>query len=199
MADLLATASDLATLLQQDVDTSSATMALELATGAIQTECGWRILQETVTGLTVLPIAAFGPIQLPTAHLTSLAIIEGGVVLVDGRDYSWTEAGTATRMGWGGALVFPLSVAVPWRLYPIVVTYTHGYATVDVPQLIRGVCLNVAARMFDNPTGLRSETAGQAQEVKSTGDQQSFAGPTLTALEARALLPYKADPLVVVA
>jgi hypothetical protein len=52
VADTFATATDLATYLEQDsVDTASATQALELATGAVQTYCGWRILAETVTGL----------------------------------------------------------------------------------------------------------------------------------------------------
>jgi hypothetical protein len=199
MADQLASPTDLAALLQQDLDTSSAVLAIELATGAIQDELGWRVLQETVINQTVLPVSASGPIQLPTAYLTSVAVTEGGHPLRDGLDYAWTTAGLVSRIWWGAPYVYPRSTYGGWWMYPLVVTYTHGFPPANVPQKIRGVCLNVAARLFDNPTGLRSEGIGQSQEVKSTGDTQAFAGPTLTPLEARALAMWKASPLVVVA
>jgi hypothetical protein len=199
MADMLATPEDLATHMQQDVDTASATLALELATGAIQDALGWRILQETVTGRSILPLGPGGLLQLPTAYLTALALTEGGITLVDGRDYSWTPSGLVTRMGWGAPYVFPLASVVPWRAYPILATYTHGFVASSVPQAIRGVCIQVATRLFDNPTGLRSENVGQAAEVKTIGSTYAFAGPTLTDVEAKALTKWMVTPLVVVA
>jgi hypothetical protein len=152
-----------------------------------------------VTGRAVLPLSPGGPVQLATAYLTALALVEGGAVLVDGRDYFWTPSGLVTRVGWGAPYVWPLATAGAWRSYPILATYTHGYAAANVPQLIRGVCLNVAARLFDNPTGLRSENVGQAAEVKTIGSTQAFVGPTLTDVEAQALIPWVVTPVVVVA
>lgn len=184
MADKLASELDLATVLQQDIDTASATLALELATGAIQAFTGWRLIQETVVDY--LCIATGNMVVLPTARLTALAMTDYGIPLTQGDTMLWSTNGLVLRKMYQGRLDYPF-----WQ--PVLATFTHGWPPDQVPQQIRGVCLNVAARMFDNPTGLRSEGVGQAQEVKSPGGAASFAGATLTNEEAAALTPFLAE------
>jgi hypothetical protein len=188
MADKLATEIDLATHLQQDVDTASATLALELATGSIQTEAGWRILQETVVGYVCTPVADV--VTLPTCYLTALAMTDGAVTLVQGSTMLWSQNGVVLRTSWGGR------ASLPFR-GPVVATFTHGYPDGLVPQTLRGICLMIAARNYDNPTGLRSEGVGQANEVKSPGGNVSFVGSTLTDEERRALQPWVVQPVAV--
>lgn len=188
MADMLATAEDLATLLQQDVDTASASMAIELATGVIQDAAGWRLVEESVSGLAVIPM---GPVVvLPTTHLTALTMSDAGRALTQGTSMWWTQAGLVTRV-WG-----PLMTPILWTT-PAVASFTHGWPQAQVPQQLRALCLAVAARIYDNPTGNRQETTGSATEIKSTGSGTGFAMPYLTAEERTALAPYQAAPVVV--
>jgi hypothetical protein len=181
VADMLATEVDLASLMQQDVDTASATLAIELATGAIQDEAGWRILTETVSNYVCSPFG--NVVVLPTCRLTALAMTDAGVSLTQGSTMLWTPSGLVLRKSWGGRADYPF-------LGPVLATFTHGYATSEVPQTLRGICLNIATRLYDNPTGLRSEGIGSSQEVKSPGGANSFVGPSLTDEELRALGPY---------
>jgi hypothetical protein len=188
VADKLASEYDLATWLQQDVDTASATLALELATGSIQNECGWRILAETVTDLLVTPAGHM--VTLPTARLTALAMTDNGQTLVQGNTMLWSPNGLVLRKAYNGLIDYPF-------IGPVIATFTHGYPVDSVPQAIRGVCLLVASRVYDNPTGLRSEGIGSSQEVKSPGGANSFMGATLTDEERRALGPYAAQPVAI--
>lgn len=175
---------DLATLLQQDIDTASATLALELATGAIQDYAGWRIVEETVTGY--LCTFSGNMVVLPTARLTALSMVDYTITLVQGDTMLWNTNGLVLRKAFGGRFDYPF-------YGPVVATFTHGWPAAQLPQTLRGLCLNVASRLYDNPTGLRSEGVGSAQEVKSTGSPVSFVGATLTPEEARALTPYMAE------
>jgi hypothetical protein len=190
VADKFATEVDLATLLQQDLDTASATLALELATGAIQDEAGWRIVAETVSNY--LCTYAGNMVVLPTAHLTALTMTDAGTALVQGNTMLWSTNGLVLRKAYGGMIDVPF-------YGPVVATFTHGYPADSIPQKLRGLCLNIASRLYDNPTGLRSEGVGQSQEVKSPGGRSgsSNAGPTLTEDELRALTPWLAEVVAV--
>jgi hypothetical protein len=190
VADKFATEYDLATHLQQDLDTSSATLALELATGAIQDEAGWRIVAETVAGYLCSPSANM--VVLPTAHLTALAMTDAGAPLVQGVSMLWSTNGLVLRKAYNGMLDVPF-------YGPVVATFTHGYPANQLPQTLRGLCLNIAARLYDNPTGLRSESVGQASETKSPGGRSgsSNSGSSLTDDELRQLSPYVAQYVAV--
>jgi hypothetical protein len=188
VADMLASEVDLATWLQQDVDTASATLAIELATGAIQDECGWRILTETVTGLLVAPHANM--VTLPTMRLTALAMTDNGQPLVQGSTMLWSTNGLVLRKAFNGLADYPF-------IGPVLATFTHGYPADSIPQTIRGVCVLIASRVYDNPTGLRSEGIGSSQEVKSPGGANSFMGATLTDEERRTLGPYTVQPVAI--
>jgi hypothetical protein len=188
VADTFATATDLATYLEQDsVDTASATQALELATGAVQDYCGWRILAETTTA-TLMPYGSV--VTLPSTHVTAITSVTEGGFAVPPSGYWWLPSGLITRYSSIGVMY---GYEMAWRFPPVVVTFTHGYAPAAIPQTIKGVTLASAARVYDNPTGLRSESAGDGQEVKSTGSAQSFAAAWLTDLEQEACRGYVAD------
>lgn len=152
MADMLATPSDLASYIQSDLDTATATLALETATGWIQREVGHRVLEvtnDTVTldggertvYLPARPVASVGTVTTTDRYGT----VESAVLDVDYRirDYR------LIRAGW--RCVWPEAVTV---------VYTHGYGTGAIPQVIRGVCLSVASRVYSNPDGIRQETVG---------------------------------------
>lgn len=152
MADMLATPSDLASALQQDLDTSTATLALEVATGRIQSVLGYRVLQET--DVTVVLDGGNRTIYLPGRPVVSV----GAVTTTDylgtvetpilGTDYRVR----GNRLIWSGyGRVWPEMVSV---------VYTYGYLVAAVPQVIRGVCLAAAGRVYSNPDGIRQEAVG---------------------------------------
>ena len=151
-----ATPTELAGFLQQDLDTYTATQALDIASQAIRDHCGWTISQETVTGK-VLDSDGSRSLWLPTLLLTAVGpVVENGVTLTVLSGYDWTEYGRLIRAGcW------------PNQARSVTVTYTHGYAT--VPNSVKGVCLALAGRRYQNPQTLRSYTVG--------GISESFAIP----------------------
>lgn len=169
----LATPTELAGFLQQDLDTYTATQALEHASQAIRDHCGWTISQETVTGK-VLDSHGERSIWLPTLLLTAVAsVVEKGVTLTVTTDYDWTAYGRLIRSGcW------------PNEARSVTVTYTHGYAT--VPDSVKGVCLAAAGRRYQNPEGRRSYTVGGISEsfaIPSKGEVGFFYDTELMDLE----------------
>lgn len=173
-----ATPAELASWLQvPSVDTATATLALNVASAAIRGQAGWSITQEVVTAAVV-----DGPggvtIWLATPRLTAVALVkEEGVTLTVVTDYDWKADGRLVRVG--GV----------WSCKPraIELTYTHGYST--VPDDIKGLCLQVAGRLYHNPDTLRSYTVG--------GVSETFAGAVgelglpLNLTEMELLSPYR--------
>lgn len=149
MADLLASPSDLASALQHDVDTASATLALEACTAVIQAACGGRRIVRVVddseevwggTG-TVLRLKNW-----PIVSITSVSY--NGSTLTQGTaSGTWRRAkyGIWRDLGWVENCSEPL---------PSTVVYTHGYAdgTQDL-ELARGTCWGLARGLFENPSG----------------------------------------------
>jgi hypothetical protein len=168
MADQLATPSDLASALQQDVDTSTATLLIECATAVVQEAAGQRIVQvvgdvQTLLGTTDswldLP-------QIPVTAVTS--VVRDGVTLTLGTDYKvfgarlWSRNGWQANYGYYGGDWRP-SYGDSW-LGPepgtIVVTNTHGYAPGSQElQLARNAVISLAAKAYSSPTpGVSSES-----------------------------------------
>lgn len=145
-----ATPADLASWIQSDVDTATATLLLASSSAAIRGHCGWNITEETVTG-DVIDGSGGWDLWLPTKNLTAVASVsENGVALTDPADYTWYRNGRLTRSSrWTS------------KAKGVLATYTHGYATGHVKlDLAKSVCLASAARFMNNPSGLRSETVG---------------------------------------
>lgn len=142
MADMLITAAELASAMQQDLDTATATLAIEIATGAVQAAAEQRIIQ--VVGDTVaidLDVHDCGLyLSLPEGPVTAVTSASVGATAVTdytvqlGRGRLWRSLGwrSATLPHWNA----PSTATV---------VYTHGYPTGHQKlQLARGVVLDLA-------------------------------------------------------
>ncbi|MBB3666402.1 MULTISPECIES: hypothetical protein [Prauserella salsuginis group] len=155
MADQLATAEDLRTLLGEDatgLTTAEAELLLQLATGAVQAAAGQSILQATET------VAVMGTVEswlsLPNRPVTDVSSVtlDGAEVSDHKRfgDRLWRAR------GWAASAYEPSTVEV---------TYTHGYLTTDAgAQLARSATLMVAAQMFSNPSSAGGFSIDDYQE-----------------------------------
>lgn len=148
MADQLITPSELASALQQDVDTATATLLIELATGKVQAAAGQRLVAGTDTITVDVPWGDCGVwLELPQRPIRSVAS-----VLIDGvADTSWRlrEQKLWRLNGWSLNSSYPSQATV---------TYTRGYlAGSQGLQLARGICLGLAMAGYGNPGGATSE------------------------------------------
>lgn len=171
--DALATAGELETHLQRAVDTTQAELALQLASGAVRAFCGWDLAEQTGT----LTAAGSGTIvlTLPTMHLTQVIEVRiGGVAMVDiGPLYlAATKRGQIIRYaGWPD-------------MVDIEVDCVHGYD--PIPDVIKLVTLEQAARAMNNPQGLLQATVGSVSRTWAGPNQQR-----LSPLDERLLERYQ--------
>jgi hypothetical protein len=168
-----ASVDDLATFLQRDLTelTDAADLALELATAAIQAEAGQQLTLASET-ITVAPVGAVVLLpELPVQAVT--AVVVAGVTL-DPDDYSVSTLGILRRTD-GAA----------WT-DPVTVTYTHGFAA--IPEDLRAVCVQAAARVLRNPGGVQAETIGQYSVTYARGDGSGGGGGVLLAGDERTLV-----------
>jgi hypothetical protein len=166
-------------LQETSIDAAAATLAVNIASSAIRTHCGWSISQEAdVTA--VLDGSGTRWMWLPTLKLTAVTSVEvNGDPLVAVTDFDWTSYGKLIHRGrW------------PTTARSVEVVYTHGYAT--VPDVVKGVCLMLAARLYGNPEALksRSEAWGPFNESVSYAD---VAGPGLSMQEMELLGSFKLE------
>jgi hypothetical protein len=103
-------------------------------------------------------------IRLPQRPVVSVASVTlDGVALVAGTDF-YLDGDELVRMnalpqasfglpnsGWG----------YPWK--DIVVTYTHGYATIAIPTLVKTVCMEMVTRVWVNPGSVIQEAVAGTQ------------------------------------
>jgi hypothetical protein len=172
MADQLATPSDLASFLQSDLDSATATLLVECATAVVQAAAGGqRIVQvvgETATILGTTESWLDLP-QLPVTAVTSVSL--DGTVLTLNTDYKvfgnrlFRKYGWQSNYGWpwdygsypGNSYYPPPSLANGLALQEpsaVVVVNTHGYAAgAQQLQLARQACLSIAAGGYSNPDG----------------------------------------------
>lgn len=172
-----ATPTELAGHLQEDVDTYTATLALNRATAKIRKYVGWSISEEAGVVVT-LDGTGERSLWLPSLLVTAVAsVVEAGVTLTVVTGFDWTAYGKLIRVGrcWGCK---PRSV---------VSTITHGYAT--DPDDVKDICLSVAGRLYRNPAGLRSKTVGAVSWT--TAGAATDGGGDLNELERQDLTPYR--------
>lgn len=174
MADQLATPSDLASLLQSDVDTSTATLLIEMATAIVQQACGGQRIVEVVGDIATLGGYSDSWLDLPQIPVTAVTtVVLDGTTLTAGTDYKLVGNRIWRRYGWQANLGYPWdwqyvrswpSAMIPAG-YPVqepsavVVTNTHGYATGSQDlQLARSAVLSLAKAGYSNPSGATSES-----------------------------------------
>jgi len=176
----LATVGELETHLQRTFDDPSrAALALELASGAVRAYCGWDLAREN----TVFEMEGGGGaiLTLPTLELIDVTEIriDGVVQELDlpvteyGRITWWKKGQLYRHAGW------PPNV-------PIEVVALHGYD--PVPDLVKLVTLDLAARRVTNPEGLVSASTGQVSRTWASG---SAGSSDLSALHERLLDRYR--------
>lgn len=141
-----ATVPELSAYLGRALDnTEQAELALTLATGIIQSETGQtieRVEDDTVT----LRGGPYGELTLPERPVIEVSAVLGEHVRDD--EWSWRGGQLVRRFGWPEV---------------VVVTYTHGYAT--IPADIKAITLALAARVLaqnaaDASGGIKRETVG---------------------------------------
>jgi len=106
----------------------------------------------TLVGGDVVTLDGFGRESLllpvwPTIAVETVSL--DGVELVEGTDYSWSEAGILRRLG---------CQVWPDRLRCVEVTYSHGWAL--IPEDISEVVIDQARTLFTVPAGVQSKAVG---------------------------------------
>lgn len=165
---------------------AQATAILDLATAQIQ---GWtrQRLERVVDDTIVLPGGTGWELELPERPVVEATVTAiDGVVPVVG---SYRLVGTTLIRpgGWAGPGLYSANWPAWTGYYPPVVevTYTHGFD--PIPDNIRMACLQVAARMLQNPSGIRQEQIG-SYSVTYSGDNT---GELLTGSETDLLGRYR--------
>jgi hypothetical protein len=148
MADQLATDTDLAALLQRDVDTASAVLALEVCTAVVQAEAGQRIVRVVDDHVTL-----FGTtdqvLRLPEHPVVSVTSVTYNGQLLDPSGWRRATSGLWRADGWAERVAEPCQVDV---------VYTHGLASDDQKlQYGRAQALALARGLFTNPDGVERE------------------------------------------
>jgi hypothetical protein len=154
---------------------------LSMASAVIKAYVGHNIVETTET----VTVNGSGTryLFLPGAPVTAVsAVTVDGEAVENTADlwyWDWNTNGVLTHIsGWW-----------PYDNRNVSVTYTYGYPT--VPDDVKYVCVQVAARGYQNPLGLRSETIGSysySTAIPASGTPQ---GMTLTRDEMSILDGYR--------
>lgn len=176
---MLAKTAQLASHMQSAVDATSGQQALDIASAIVASRCGQQFLPGTST--VALPTPAGPWLSLPQRPLdgtAAIAVVIDGVAVTD-----WTRVGDRLFRygGWRAR----------WDTAPVVtVTYSHGG---PVPTVVLGAVLAVAADIYENPSGLSSETVDDYTWRRSETDRGSEASLALS----EAVRAYRRRPLTV--
>jgi hypothetical protein len=146
---------DLASLMQSDLDTATATLARKLATGAIKAQTGQTLDLVTDDVVTIRTPGGSGnalgfPLWLPQLPVVNVTVVvepawfgSTPVTLTAGTDYERIGDVIYKRRQWA-----PVAT----------VTYTHGYAsTAVVHDGVRDVALRLSMALYGNPERITGE------------------------------------------
>ena len=143
MVDLLATPEDLASALQQNLDASTATLWLEVATAVVQEAAGGQRILQVVDDTFSLLGTTDSWLDLPQRPVTAVSGVE-----IDGEPVTdWVRFGSRLwrRCGWS---------ACPHEPTTVTGVYTHGYPDgAQELQLARGAVLGLAQTAYSMPAG----------------------------------------------
>ncbi len=185
MTDLF-TLAELASYLQRDLDTASATLAQQGAQELIRGYVQQNLTSQSYTSV-LLPIQAhrnYWGVLLPQRPVTAVSsLIVNGTTYTLGTNYAWD--------GVSPWLLLADKTYTTAQFYddPVAtVTYTAGYAT--VPGDLKIVALSIAARTYDNPRGLRMESIDDYSYTRG-GNDDTMAGVGILATEKTVLDRYR--------
>lgn len=157
MSHPLVTAEDLATYLNQPVNTAQAQLVLDLAADAVRQAAGQKI--DFARSTTELPVRS-GFVMFPQRPVV---VDADNPILVEGyAPGSWRIIPERN-----GLYLFELPAINRSERYnaPTVVsvTYSHGFREGEVPDTLRQIILAAAARHIGNPEGFAQYTVGGMQ------------------------------------
>jgi hypothetical protein len=151
---MLITVPELASALQEDVDTATATLAIEIATGAVQAAAGQRIIEvvndQVVIDLDELDTGQF--LYLPEGPVTAVASATVGATAVTDFVSQLSRGRLWRSLGWRSSTLAGIDCRTPSTA---TVTYTHGWPAGDQKlQLARAVVLELAKSAYSAAGGL---------------------------------------------
>lgn len=167
---------ELASYLQDDLDTSSATLARELATGLVEEVTGPLESQESTI---VLPVWQNGIVELPMDVVTAVTSVVDN--LSNSRTFTWQRPYPVLHIeDWD-----PPVTLDEWGY--VTVTLTHGYTV--VPVVAKAVALAVAARAYTiaPPPGVSYQIDDYRESTSSIMGESGTSVITLTEYERMAL------------
>jgi hypothetical protein len=146
---LLADPAELAAKLGRSEDDPKLLYALRAASRRFRGQVGHPVIL-VADVVVVLDGLGRESLLLPVWPTVAVAeVLLDGVLLVEGTDYDWSEAGILRRLG---------CARWPDRLRCLQVTYSHGWA--DIPEDIQEVVLERAEAGFTIPVGVQSKAVG---------------------------------------
>jgi hypothetical protein len=145
----LATAAELASWLQQDVDTSTANLVLTAASARFELESGTKFSSTAAT----YQVEGRGQpvISLPRGPVIAVSAVRVAGVTLAASDYTLVISNLYRVIGWGriwGSTV-PTAPYVGFPPELVEVDYTYGYTT--VPDDVKGVVLETAGVAYQSP------------------------------------------------
>lgn len=157
---MFASADDLRLFLRRtSIDTEAAEQVLGMAADTIRAELGQQ-LDYVENDLFVAGPGTGRVLLLPELPVVEVSrVVEYGLDLVDGEGYTWSHAGTLTRLG-GCWPVEPRAVTV---------TYSHGFAVDELPGVLRTVSVMLAGRAYVNPDRATQISIGDTSRSYGTG------------------------------
>lgn len=181
MADLC-TVAELASHLQSDLDTATATLARDRAQGLVRRYAGQEFTTRSWVDV-VLAIQwdrdAGWYVRLPQRPVTAVT-----AVTIAGSPATWALDRLANRV----VITSGVAPEAPGVSLQATVSYTSGLDA--VPDDVKDVVLSIAGRIYDNPTGVRSRSIDDYSEGMA-GTDADLAGSSLLEGERRILDEYR--------
>jgi len=184
MAAALVTPEELASWLQEDVDTATATLLIAQATSLVQ-EATAQTLVQVVGDVLELEGHAGEWLDLPQRPVTAITSVviqvgANGPTTLDPGEYQKVGHRLWRQIGWRCFNTLPPVPTMPWTGIPsypapsiVTITCDHGYAPGDARlEPARTAVFALCAQAYTNPGGSRSVTVDDYTETYS----DAFAG-----------------------
>lgn len=161
---MYATASDLASYLQKDLDTATATLALTVASGMFSLRAATAFTPTTVTYQA--EAMGYWQLRLPFRPVISIQAVRivglGGTITVT--DYTRIKTVLYRLIGFGVPGMFPPDM--------VEVDLTHGYAT--CPDDVKGVVLESAGMAYEHPDAALTAEAIDDYSIRTAVSLSGF-------------------------
>lgn len=164
----LATPSELASWLQQDLDASTANLLLTLASARFELESGTKF--SATAGTYQVEGRGQPVIALPRTPVISVTAVRVAGVTLAASEYTLVISNLYRVIGWG-RIFGPTIATAPYVGFPpdlVEVDYTYGYAT--VPDDVKGAVLETAGVAYNSPDPSALAEAIDDYSVRSSAD-----------------------------